>query len=45
MITIIQISKYPKILSTLMGKLSTGMALDKYLQNWSDWSETNGCQF
>ena len=38
MITIIQILKYPKI-------LSTGMAFEKYLRNWSDWSETNGCQF
>ena len=45
MITIIQILKYPKILSTGMGKMSTGMAFEEYLRNWSDWSETNGCQF
>ena len=35
---------YPKILSIGMAKLSTGMAFEKNLRNWSDWSETNRCQ-
>ena len=35
---------YPKILLIGMAKLSTGMAFEKYLQNWSDWSETKGCK-
>ena len=46
MITIIQKSKHPKILSVGTAKLSTGMAFEKYLPNSrSAHSVTNGVKF
>ena len=46
MITIIQKSKHPKILSIGMAKLSTGMAFEKYLPNSRcAHSVTNGVKF